>query len=269
MARARMIAAAACAVLWAACPTASALAAPAVQLRAGLRPERLGHGTAVSLAIRIAAAPGAVVPPPLVAATVLYPAGVDVQLSGLGVDACVAQTLELRGLEGCPPNSLMGRGSAVAEIPVKHQALREAAKVAIVRTVERDGHLAVLLYLYGETAISAQIVLPALLLPAAAPFGGQLAIDVPLVPSLPETADVSVGEIRLVLGPPDLVYRERVGHRLVAYRPRRITLPKRCPRGGFRFAVQLDFLGGESASGATAVPCPRQQGARQPSVSRR
>jgi hypothetical protein len=258
MAGARTIAAGACTSALALCLAGAALAAPTVALRAGFEPERLGHSAAVTLTIRIAHSPGAPVPPPLIAVDLRYPAGLDLQLSGLGIDACGAATLELLGLEGCPPDSLMGRGSAVAELPVKHQALLEAAKVAIVRTGERDGHFAALIYVYGETGVSAQIILPALLLPAASPFGGRLAIQVPLVPSLPETEDVSVGEIHLVIGPPDLLYYERVGRRPVAYRPSGIKLPGRCPHGGFRFALQLGFLGGESASAATAVPCPRR-----------
>jgi hypothetical protein len=257
--RSRLVVVGVCATMLATCLSGVALAAsPTVRLRAGFRPERLGHSTAVTLAIRIAPPPGAAVPPPLVAADLRYPAGLNVQLSGLGIDACSAATLELLGLEDCPPNSLMGRGFAVAEIPIKHRALLEGAKVAIVRTGEQYGHFAALIYVYGETGVSAQIILPALLLPAATPFGGRLAIQVPLVPSLPETEDVSVGEIHLVIGPPDTLYYERVGRRLVAYRPSGIDLPGRCPHGGFRFAVQLRFLGGESASDATAVPCPQR-----------
>jgi hypothetical protein len=67
-----------------------------------------------------------------------------------------------------------------------------------------------------------------------------------------------VGEIALVIGPKDLTYYERVHHKLIAYRPAGVGLPKHCPRGGFRFAIELGFLGGAHSSGATAVPCPRR-----------
>lgn len=257
MAGAHTLALAACTIALAACPQGAALAAPSVSLRAAFKPEKLGRHTTVSLRIQIEPH-GTPVPPPLIEADLHYPAGLDIQLSGLGIDACPAATLELLGVEGCPPDSLMGRGSAVAELQIKHQALREAAKIAIVRTVEQDGHFAALLYVYGETAVDARIVLPALLLPDAGPFGGMLAIHVPLVPSVPESPDVAVGEIRLVIGPANLVYHERVGQKIVAYKPPGIGLPGHCPRGGFRFALRLAFLGGESASTATAVPCPRR-----------
>jgi hypothetical protein len=245
----------ACLLALAACLPSAALAAPSVRLSAGLHPEVLGHTATVSLRMQITTG-GELVPPPLIEADLRYPAGMDVELSGLGIDACSVATLELSGPQGCPPDSLMGRGYAIAELPIKHEAFREAAKIAILRTAEQEGHPALLLYVYGETAVSAQIVLPAQLLPADGPFGGLLAIHAPLVPSLPETPDVSVGEIQLVLGPQDLTYYERVHHKLLAYKPAGIGLPKRCPRGGFRFAVELGFLGGAHADGATAVPCP-------------
>ncbi len=258
----RLIAAGGCAAMIAACPTSAsgqALGgAPPVKLRAALRPEVLGRASTVYLTIQIAPAPGAAVPPPLTEAQLSYPAGLDVQLSGLGIDACTPATLELSGLGGCPPDSLMGNGSAVAELSIKHKALREAAKIAILRTVEQDGHFSILLYIYGETAVSANIILPGVLLATPAPYGGLLSFQVPLVPSLPESPDVSVGEITLIVGPKDLLYRERVHKKVLFYRPGGIGLPGRCPRGGFPFAVVLRFLGGEHASARTAVPCPRR-----------
>ncbi len=237
---------------------AGARAAPAVSLHAAFYPEILGHSATVALRVRIAPTTE-LIPPPLVEANLLYPARLDVELSGLGIDTCSAATLELSGPQGCPANSVMGEGRAIAEFPVKHEVFREAAQIAIVRTAERAGHLAMLLYVYGETAVNAQILLAGQLLPASAPFGGGLDIQVPLVQSLPEAPDVTVGEIELLLGPKNLTYYEHVHDKLVTYKPAGISLPGHCPRGGFPFAIEIGFLGGEHATGATAVPCPRHQ----------
>jgi hypothetical protein len=256
-ATARLVALGACLVAFGACLPRSTIAAPSVMLWAGFSPEVLGHSTTVRLRVRITPTTE-LVPPPMIEADLRYPAGLDVELSGLGIDACSATTLELSGPQGCPPDSLMGHGYAIAEFPIRHEAFREAAKIAIVRTVEQDGHFALLLYVYGETAVSAQVILTGELLPADGPFGGQLDIQVPLVQSLPETPDVSVGEIGLVLGPKDLTYYERVHGKILPYTPAGIALPKHCPRGGFRFAIELGFLGGAHAASATAVPCPRR-----------
>jgi hypothetical protein len=244
-----------CAACALALAPASALAVPRVTLHAGFNPERLGQSTTLNL--RIQDAPGSEpIPPPLVHAELRYPAGLDPQLSGLGIEACTAATLETSGIGACPMDSIMGEGQAIAEFLIAHRIVREVAAMTAVRTTEQDGHLTMLLYLYDETAVSAQLILTSQLLPAGGPFAGLVNIQIPLLHSLPETPDVSVSEIQLGLGPETLTYTENVAGRVVHYIPEGITLPKRCPRGGFPFAVTLGFEGGSHASARTAVPCP-------------
>jgi hypothetical protein len=238
---------------------ASALAAPTVRLRAALTPETPRHSTTIRLSVRIAPA-GELVPPPLIEGELRYPAGLDIQLSGLGIEACKVIALELFGPEGCPRDSVVGYGSAIASLPIKREVFSEAARIAVVRTDEQEGRQALLLYVYGETGLSAKLVLPAELLPAAKPYGGLLDIHVPLVPTFPEGPDVSVSELRLVLGPSNLVYYERVHNRVVRYKPAGIPLPGHCPRKGFPFAVELSFLDASHVSARATVPCPGKAG---------
>lgn len=241
------------------CLPAGALGAPSVRLQATLSPEVPRHSTTIEVRIRISPT-SELVPPPLISGKLSYPAGLDVQLSGLGIEACALATIELLGPQGCPPDSQMGYGNAVAEIPINGEAFSETARIAILRAQEDEGHQALLLYVYGETGLQADIPLIADLLPDPKPFGGALDIHVPPVSTFPEGPDVSVTELHLVLGPSNLVYYERVDRRRVAYRPTGIPLPGRCPRGGFHFLAQLGFLGGEQASGSAIVACPRMRG---------
>ena len=244
-----------CAATLLALGAASALGVPRVTLHAGFNPERLGQSTTLNLRIQVA--PGSEpIPPPLVHAELRYPAGLDVQLSGLGIDECTAATLETAGIEACPVDSIMGEGQAIAEFLIAHHIVREVAAMTAVRTTEKEGHLTMLLYLYDETAVSAQLILNTQLLPAGGPFAGLVNIQIPLLHSLPETPDVSVSEIQLGLGPETLTYTEQVAGKVVHYIPEGIDLPKHCPRGGFPFAVTLGFLGGSHASARTAVACP-------------
>jgi hypothetical protein len=81
-------------------------------------------------------------------------------------------------------------------------------------------------------------------------------MTVPLVPSLPEAADVAVVRVRSTFGPEHLTYYKRVRGRVVPYKPRGVILPDRCPRGGFPFAATFTFQDGSHASAGTAVPCP-------------
>jgi len=236
--------------------------APTVSLHAAFSPERLGRTATVSMDVRIdpgGERAGEIVPPPLTAVSLRYPSGLDVTLSGLGVDTCSIATLELAGVKACPADSWMGEGQAVAELPIHHQPFSEEAQVAIFRGPEEDNHLTMLFYVYGETAVSADLILTGRLLAADGPFGGRLQIAVPLVQSLPEAPDLAVGELKFVLGPPGYTYYERVRGELIPYAPQRIRLPERCPRGGFPFAIDLNFLGGQRASAKTAVPCPQRR----------
>jgi hypothetical protein len=249
-----------------ACLPARAAGTPTVSLHAGFSPEHPGHATAVGFAVQIepgGQAAGEVVPPPLTEASVSYPAGLDVTLSGLGVDSCSTATLELAGPPGCPADSWMGEGEAVAELPIHHAPFREAARIAILRGPEANEHLTMLFYVYDETAVSAQIILTGQLLPGSGPYGGRLQITAPLVASLPETPDLSVGELKFVLGPPELTYYERVHRKIVPYTPKRIRLPERCPHGGYPFAIELGFLNGAHAGASTTVPCPGRRRRRR------
>jgi hypothetical protein len=247
------------ACLASACLPAGALATPTVSLHAAFAPETLGHSATVNFRVQIAPTTE-LLPPPLTEASIRYPTGLDISLSGLGIETCSAQTLELSGPQGCPPDSLMGEGRAIAEFPLKHEVFRETAQIAIVRGAEQEGRLAMLLYIYDETAVSAQLILPSQLFPGVRPFGGRLAIQVPLVATLPEAPDLAVAEIQLVLGPKDLVYYERAHGKEIRYKPAGVKVPGHCPRDGFPFTVELGFLGGSHASGATAVPCPTRLG---------
>jgi hypothetical protein len=241
---------------------AQAAASPSVTLTATFSPERLGQGTTLGFGFNITEASGRV-PPPLTELDVRYPANVGVATSGLGIATCTAAVLEASGPEGCPADSRMGYGSALAEIPIGPEIIHESGEVSLIRGPEQNRHTALLFYAKGISPVDARVVFPGLLLPSAAPFGGLVRIDVPLVPSLPEAPDVSVVSARSTIGPQHLTYYERVHGKLVAYNPEGILLPHRCPRGGFPFAAAFTFLDGSHATARTTVPCPRARARRR------
>jgi hypothetical protein len=233
----------------------TASAGQTARLNATLTPERLGHDTTVGFGFRIRA-PANHVPPPLTKVQLSYPLGLGFALSELGLATCSAETLETFGPQGCPANSRMGYGTALAEIPVGPSILHESAQVTIIRAINQSGYLALLICASSETPVSAQIVFPGLLLPAPAPFGGRLDMSIPLVPSLPEAPDVAVVQLRATLGPQGLTYHERIHGHIVNYQPRGIPLSTSCPHGGFRFSATFSFQDGTHALAHTAVPCP-------------
>jgi hypothetical protein len=225
-----------------------------VQLAARLIPERLGHGTSIGLGFEIGGSAG--IPPPLRIVDLRYPANFGVALSGLGLDTCSAATLETAGPAGCPPNSIMGHGSALGEIPFGPSIIHEGATVTIARAEDQNGHIALLFDAQGISPVQANIVFPGLLLPARQPYGGDIRIAVPLVPSLPEAPDVAVVALHAMLGPQGLTYYEQVDGVTVPYTPKGILLPERCPAAGFPFSATLAFQSGERETASTRVRCP-------------
>jgi hypothetical protein len=234
----------------------AAAEASAAQLSASFIPEHLDKTTTLEFGFSFTA-PAGQMPPPLTQIELRYPNNLGLGLSGLGLATCTAQTLETSGPSGCPSNSVMGYGAALTGIVLGSTTIDESAPITILRTPDQQGHLAVMFSAEGTTPVDTRIVFPGLLLPAPAPFGGQVSARVPLVPTLPGAPYISVISLHATLGPQKVTYYEQAGGRTLAYRPRGILLPGGCPHPGFPFAAQFSFDDGSVAAAQTTVPCPR------------
>lgn len=235
----------------------SADATQSVKLGASFSPYRLGGRTTIGFSFQVSA-PAGQLPAALTDVDIRYPLNLGIVLSGLGLEVCSPAMLEANGAAGCPANSIMGRGGAVAEMRFGEQLVRENARIAIARAPDEEGHIALLLYAVGPSPVDTQILSPAQLVPAAGPFGGQLNIRLPLVPSLPGAPYVAIAQMHTTIGPQGLVYEEQVGDSTLTYTPAGILLPNACPRGGFRFAAEFTFVDGSRQSARTTVPCPKR-----------
>jgi hypothetical protein len=218
------------------------------RISAAFRPERLGAPTTATLGFQIVA-PAGHIPSPLTAMDFRYPANLGIATSGLGVASCDPVRLEADGPSACPPNSIMGYGSASVEVPLGAEVVSETATIALVAGPSENGYVRLLVCATGLSPVAARIVMPTLLI------AGHLHISVPLVPSLPEGPDVAVVRAQVKLGG-HLTYYEHSHGRTVAYHPRGVVLPKRCPRGGFRFSAMFSFLDGTRTRAQTVVRCP-------------
>jgi hypothetical protein len=232
-----------------------------VTLRAAFEPLAPGKRTTLEFAFSFAA-PAGKVPQPLTGIELRYPDNLGIGLSELGLATCTAPTLEVNGPRRCPPNSVMGVGEVLTGVVVGSEIVGERAPITIMRAPDRQGRLAVLFYAEGTTPIDTRIVFPGLLLPSPAPFGGVVNIGVPLVETLPGAPYVSVIGLRATLGPKNVLYYEHIDGRTLAYHPRGILLPQRCPRHGFPFAANFSFADGSHASARTTVPCAKWRARR-------
>lgn len=234
----------------------AARADPSVQLTAALTPERLGAGTTIHFGFSVLVPPGQV-PTPISQVDLLYPERLGIATSGLGISTCTAAVLETQGPPGCPPNSVMGYGTALVAVPFGPQLLREEARTTTFMAPVTNGRLGLLFFADGESPVAAALVFPGLVLPAPVPFGGDLNALLPLVPTLPEAPDAALVKLTTTLGPSHITYVEFKKGQTIPYHPQGILLPRTCPRGGFRFAARFVFANGTRASAGATVACPR------------
>jgi hypothetical protein len=239
------------------CLSPGAQAEQSVRLDATLSPEHLGQETTVGFGFQIGGRDGRA-PSPLTNVEVRYPDHLGLALSGLGFASCSPSRLEARGGAACPANSLMGYGTATAEIPIGPNGLYETAHVTIFRAPAEPGQVGMLFHVEASSPVSAELVFPGLMLSAAPPFAGSIDIKVPLVPGLPNGPNVAVVKLAGTVGPTSKIfYYERVHGKTLRYHPRGVLLPDSCPRGGFPFAATFGFEDGSHATAQTSVPCPR------------
>jgi hypothetical protein len=70
---------------------------------------------------------------------------------------------------------------------------------------------------------------------------GRLDTQVPLIASVPAGPPVSILSVTATIGPAGLTYYAKRHGRRVAFHPRGVSVPRHCPRGGFRFSARFSF----------------------------
>ncbi|HEV2973492.1 MAG TPA: hypothetical protein VGX69_00670 [Solirubrobacteraceae bacterium] len=236
-------------------PGAASALGEQASLRASFTPDRLGVPTTIQFGFQLSTSEGAA-PPPLSALDLHMPAGMNYTTTTLGLSTCQPAALLAEGLAGCSPNSRLGYGSALVEVPFGVGSGHELPEIQALSGPSPKGNLTVLFYANGSFPVSAQLVFSGEVLPDSGRFGSQLVATVPPVSSVPGGPDVSILGVNATIGPSRLVYYKRVRGRRVAFRPRGVAVPERCPRGGFPFSAEFTFQDQSRASAQTTVPCP-------------
>jgi hypothetical protein len=228
------------------CGTAAAGASaqePTAGIRPSFTPDVPAARTAFTFAFRLQDGEGGV-PPPLRSMVVHLPAGLGFDLGG--VASCTPLQLQRHGPAGCPARSLVGRGHAVLEVHAGSQSIPEEAVVSALRAPDRGGHTALAIFGRGETPLQQQAISTATLLPDRAPYGAELRVSIPPIPTLVYEPDASIISFSLTIGGPR-------GHTAGA-----VTVPRHCPQGGFPFAAEFSFADETRAGASAHVPCPRR-----------
>ena len=250
--------AAALALLSGACTAACAVAAETVVLHTSFSPEKLGSSTTIGFGFDIANSEGGL-PSPLRSLSLSMPAGINYLDTTLGLAICQPVALLARGLAGCSPNSRLGFGSAFVEVPFGQGAGHEIPHIDALMGPPHGHNTVVLFYADGREPVYAQIVFAGELIAGTERFGGSLNAGVPLIASVPAGPPVSIVRVRTTIGPAHLTYYEHRHGRTVAFHPVGVSLPSRCPHGGFRFLARFAFQDATTATATSTVPCPRRR----------
>jgi hypothetical protein len=248
-------AAAAAALLSCGSPPASAAGTQKATLHASFSPDRLGQSTTIGFGFTLSTNEG-LAPPPLTSINLHMPAGMNFTTTTLGLAICSPERLLKDGPAACSPNSKLGFGSASVEVPFGTGSGHELPEIQALMGPPSNGNMVVLFYANGQTPVFAQLVFKGEVQPASGIFGSQLATAVPAIASVPNGPNVSIVSVNATIGPEHLTYYKHVHGKLVSFHPVGISVPERCPHGGFPFTANFTFEDGSTAAAAATVPCP-------------
>ncbi|MFI4990986.1 MAG: hypothetical protein ACHQHO_08780 [Solirubrobacterales bacterium] len=231
-------------------------AAQAVRLEASFAPYKLGRPTTIGFGFDVSSSTPGAIPSPVTGIDLYLPAGMGLATSTLGLAACDPARLLALGLEGCPANARVGFGTARGELKAGGEVIDEEATVQAVLGPPINENEQVLFYVESNEPVFSQFVFPGELLPSSSPaFSGHLNTTVPLVPTWTDGPDIAVTKFSSTLGPRGLTYLRHRHGVVVPFHPRGISVPARCPAGGFPFVARLVFADGSRTVAHHNISC--------------
>ena len=227
----------------------AAQATQSAKLQVSLNPNRLGTSTTLAFGFQIEDPEGAL-PPALTRLDVRLPAGMGIGTGGLAT--CTGATLE-RGPKGCSSNARVGSGSVKVQVPLGNVTRPEIAALTVFNGPRKGGRTTLVFDAIGKLPIATVFVFTGVIVPG--PQGQSIEATIPLIPTLPNTPDAAIVEMKASLGTRSQTYYRTVGGRRVRFDPKGATLPASCPAGGWPFSATFGFGDGSTAGAAVAVGC--------------
>jgi hypothetical protein len=210
-----------------------------------LSPDRLGAKAALTVTVHYAG--GAFgVPTPVLRSVLRLPAGLSLDIPHLS--SCIAARLLARGPSGCPAQSELGDGSALVGVHAGTENITEEAAMWAFLGPPNNLQPTFEILAQGYTPIDERRVFAGEVRPSSPPYGEELVLSIPPIPTLELEPDASVMTFSLTIG-------THTRHRARASNA--IVMPSSCPPGGFPFAAEFTYADGSAGSALATVPCPR------------
>jgi hypothetical protein len=227
-------------------------AATSASLTPSFAPNRLGARGAVSFSIRYEGGEsfgptlaGSRVPSPVRRLTVHFPAGMGPDIPDL--HSCTAARLRAHGARGCPASAQMGSGHARTEVHAGTLTLTEDIALRAFVGPLRNGQPTLVVLGQGYSPLEERVVFTGEMLFDHAPYGEELLMSVPPIPTLPLEPDASTVDFSLTIGA-----SSQRGSR----KSNTVIVPSKCPAGGFPFAANFTYADGSTGSAVATAPCP-------------
>ncbi|HEY5286607.1 MAG TPA: hypothetical protein VIJ50_05840 [Solirubrobacteraceae bacterium] len=229
--------------LWVA-PASATQSATNATITPTLLPDRLGAEGALQLTIRYSSNEAAV-PLPVSSSVLRFPAGLGVEIPHLR--SCSPTRLRLRGPQACPVQSLLGHGHALAEAQAGSQIVSEDIELTLFLGPFHNLQPTFEILGRGYTPFDESVVLTGTVRPDNPPYGEDLVLSIPPIPTLPLEPDASIVNMSLTVG------TAKPRHPITV---NTIVVPPSCPVGGFPFAAEFTYAGGSTSSALAHAACP-------------
>jgi hypothetical protein len=210
-----------------------------------LSPDRAGAKAALTFTIRFAGGEFGV-PSPVRQSVLRFPAGMSLDIPSLR--ACTVARLHAHGPKGCPAQSEIGSGHALAETHTGSQITTEEVELHAFLGPPDNLQPTFEILAQGYTPLDEQVMFTGKVLTAGAPYGEELEMSIPPVPSLPLEPYASIVMFSLTVG---------TGRRHGTHPQSTVSVPRRCPAGGFPFAAEFTYADGSVGGALATEACPR------------
>jgi hypothetical protein len=185
------------------------------------------------------------VPSPVRRSVLRLPAGLTLDVPHLS--SCPAARLRARGPHGCPARSMLGSGHALVETHAGSQTITEAVTMWVFLGPPHNLQPTFEILARGYTPLDQQMVLFGTVVPAKAPYGEELVMSIPPIPTLLLEPDASIVNFTLTIG---------AGRRHGMHGPNAVLVPSTCPVGGLPFAAEFTYADGSTGGALATTPCP-------------
>jgi hypothetical protein len=211
-------------------------------LAPSLHPNRLGALSALTMTVSYEGGELGV-PEPVRRAVLDFPVGLSIEIPDLL--SCPPERLRKLGPRGCPPHSQIGSGHALAEVQAGSQLITENVALSVFLGAPRNLQPTVEILGQGYTPFDERLMFTGTVEPGHAPYGEELVMSVPAIPSLPLEPDASILSLSLTVG---------AAHR--GHATSSVVVPRGCPAGGFPFAAEFTYADGSVDKALATAPCP-------------